>query len=115
MTPMKFMAGMAKDEKIISTIDAAEVFVLTIADVMAVFTGEYDGGEFCSGLIFGKDGSKMMLQIAQAFVKAPPKEHDPEMKEVKVCAASEGSACIISRICFAMWALIPRSTRATFA
>ena len=78
---MKFMAGMANNEKITSTVEAVEAFVLTISDVLAVFTGDYDGGEFCSGLIFGKDGSKMMLQIAQSFVKAPPKAHDPELKE----------------------------------
>ena len=81
---MKFMAGMTKDETIKSTIEAVETFVLTISDVMAVFSGDYDGGEFCSGLVFGKDGSKMMLQIAQTFVKAPPKEHDPELKELNI-------------------------------
>ena len=50
---MKFMAGMANNEKITSTVEAVEAFVLTISDVIAVFTGDYDGGEFCSGLIFG--------------------------------------------------------------
>ena len=77
---MKLMAGLAKDEKVASTIAALEAFVFTIADLMSVFMGNYDDGDFCSGLIFGKDGSKMMLQIAQAFVSPPPPEHDPSMK-----------------------------------
>ena len=81
VTPMRLVAGLANDERISSTVEAVEAFVLTISDVTSVFTGEYDGGDFCSGLIFGKDGSKMMLQIAQAFIRAPPKEHHPEMKE----------------------------------
>ena len=53
----------------------------TITDVISVFMGEYDGGEFCSGLIFGKDGAKMMLQIAQVFINPPPPEHNPELRQ----------------------------------
>ena len=80
VTPIKMIAGVTKDEKIKSTIEALQAFVFTISDVMSVFTGDYEGGEFCSGLIFGKDGSKMMLEIAQSFVRPPPPDHNPEFK-----------------------------------
>ena len=76
------IAGISKDERVSSTIEALQAFIFTISDVMAVFSGDYEGGEFCSGLIFGKDGSKMMLEIAQAFVRKnpPPRDHNPEFK-----------------------------------
>ena len=31
---------------------------------MGVFDPSYDGGDFCKGLIFGKDGAAMLFQIA---------------------------------------------------
>ena len=36
--------------------------------MMGVFHSEYDGGDFCKGLIFGRDGSNMLYEIAQSFV-----------------------------------------------
>ena len=58
---MKLMAGVTKDERITSTLTALEAFIFIMTDIFSVFHGDYDGGDFCSGLIFGKDGSKMML------------------------------------------------------
>ena len=55
------MVGMSKDDKISKIIGAVEVFVNSIAEIAAVFLGDYDEGDFCSGLIFGKDGAIMML------------------------------------------------------
>ena len=74
---MKLMAGMSQDAKISSIIGALEVFVGSISEIASVFLGDYDGGDFCSGLIFGKDGAVMMLQIAETFIGPPPPEHDP--------------------------------------
>ena len=58
---MKLMVGMSKDDKISKIIGAVDVFVNSIAEIAAVFLGDYDEGDFCSGLIFGKDGAVMML------------------------------------------------------
>ena len=74
---MKLMAGMNKDANIARIIGALEVFISTISEIASVFFGEYDGGDFCSGLIFGKDGTVMMLKIAETFIGPPPPEHDP--------------------------------------
>ena len=66
------MAGMNKDANIARIIEALEVFISTISEIASVFFGEYDGGDFCSGLIFGKDGTVMMLKIAETFIGPPP-------------------------------------------
>ena len=68
---------MNKDANIARIIGALEVFISTISEIASVFFGEYDGGDFCSGLIFGKDGTVMMLKIAETFIGPPPPEHDP--------------------------------------
>lgn len=33
-------------------------------DMMGVFNQEYDGGDFCKGLVFGRDGANMLYEIA---------------------------------------------------
>jgi hypothetical protein len=30
-------------------------------DLMTLFKGEYDQGDFCQGLVFGRDGSHMLI------------------------------------------------------
>ena len=50
-----------KDDKIIQIIEAVEVFISGVIDLMTLFKGDYDNGDFCSGLVFGKDGSNMLI------------------------------------------------------
>jgi len=47
-------------------VGGVETFINTVNDLAAVFGGEYDGGDFCSGLIFGRDGAKMLTDLALA-------------------------------------------------
>lgn len=65
---MKLMGSMMKDEKITSTIEAIETFSGTMINFMSVTTGEYDGGDFCAGLFFGKDGASMLSKLAHSMV-----------------------------------------------
>lgn len=39
------------------------MFVENLSALLAVFN-HYDGGDFCSGLIFGQTGATMLTQIA---------------------------------------------------
>lgn len=73
---MKLMGNMMKekDDKIIQIIEAVEVFISGVIDLMTLFKGDYDNGDFCSGLVFGKDGSNMLIQLATQFVKHSTKE-----------------------------------------
>ena len=48
-------------------ISTIEVFVQSLSQLMAVFTN-YDGGEFCSGLLFGSNGASMLTNIAKTLM-----------------------------------------------
>jgi len=76
------MAAMSADENITKLVDSVDIFVEGIASMISVFSGEYDGGDFCIGLIFGKYGSKMLTDIADTFLSVPD-EHDPHKHKLK--------------------------------
>ena len=59
--------------------DSVELFIEAVVELEEVFTGNYDGGDFCSGMIFGKTGSKALVTIAQKFMTIPD-EHNPALK-----------------------------------
>ena len=72
--------------KIVAQID---VFVTSLNDMVGVFSGDYDAGDFCKGLLFGKDGSQMLYNIALAFVDDEPQEDTKEGKKIKAMAMRE--------------------------
>jgi len=86
ITPMKLMGNMmagggSGDKHIKEITDAIAVFIEGVIELMSLFRGDYDQGDFCSGLVFGRDGSKMLLQLASAFVKHSDKESNrPDFK-----------------------------------
>ena len=61
------VGALAKDKNIEHMISTVEVFVQSLSSLLSVFTG-YEGGEFCSGLIFGATGAQMLTNIAQTLV-----------------------------------------------
>jgi hypothetical protein len=69
IAPMKMMAAMMKEEKLDKTVSQIDLFVTSMSDMMGVFAGDYDAGDFCRGLVFGKDGSAMLYGIAMRFVE----------------------------------------------
>jgi len=62
--PMNMMAKLSKDPRLESVASKITLFVTTLNDVMGIFDEAYDAGDFCRGLIFGKDGAKMLYEIA---------------------------------------------------
>ena len=60
------MSSLSKDKNIEHMVTTVELFVQSLSQLMAVFSG-YDGGEFCSGLLFGSTGASMLTNIAQAL------------------------------------------------
>ena len=56
MGPLKLMTGFIKDKNIEHTFSSIEVFLSSVSPLLAVFTN-YEGGDFCSGLIFGSNGA----------------------------------------------------------
>ena len=61
---MKMMQVFMKDEKLSSLCDTFELFANASSELEVLFVGNYDGGDFCTGLIFGRSGSKMLIEIA---------------------------------------------------
>ena len=79
LAPVQMMKVMMQDEKMKSMADSVELFIEAVVELEEVFTGNYDGGDFCSGMIFGKTGSKALVTIAQKFMTIPD-EHNPALK-----------------------------------
>ena len=73
------MGTMLKDNNIDQVLQTVEVFVENLSSLLAVFDN-YDGGDFCSGLIFGQTGATMLTQIAttafQIFMTPPTPGHN---------------------------------------
>ena len=70
---MKMMSGLLHDANIDKLVTTVELFINSLGSLMAVFDG-YEGGDFCSGLIFGMNGAQMLAHIATAAFEmtAPP-------------------------------------------
>ena len=71
---------MSSNELVLGLADSAETFLDSCIELEAVFSGEYDGGDFCSGLIFGRAGSKMLIEIANRFIEIPD-DHNPALRD----------------------------------
>ena len=54
--PLRMMSGFVKDKNIEEMLSTVEVFIESLSSLMAVFTN-YEGGDFCSGVIFGSHGA----------------------------------------------------------
>ena len=58
------MSLMAKDQSFVGgTIERIESLMNDMFMLMGVFDN-YEGGDFCTGLIFGKNGAKLLTQVA---------------------------------------------------
>ena len=76
------MKLMMPDEKVRIFIDTVEIFVNGAIELQSVFSGNYDGGDFCSGLVFGMAGTKLLLASAHKMVKdSLPDDHNPAFKQ----------------------------------
>ena len=70
---------MSQDLMVEKMVNSVDKFINSIGNIFFVFSGQYDGGQFCSGLIFGKYGAKMLTEIADYLLKMP-EDHDPSKK-----------------------------------
>jgi len=57
ITPLKLAAQMTKQDKFNTMIERVDTLVVSLNDMSGVFSKTYDGGDFCKGLIFGRDGA----------------------------------------------------------
>ena len=60
------MIGLIKHNDVETIVKTTDVFVKSLGSLATIFM-DYNGDEFCQGLIFGKEGSFMLVQIATAL------------------------------------------------
>ena len=52
-----------------------------IGKMQALFSEEYDGGEFCQGLLFSKEASKIVFKLGGELMKPKPKADPVQAKK----------------------------------
>ena len=74
--PMQMMVQNMNKGEPMPGLEIALEFAVTVGKVMGVFSEEYDGGEFCKGLLFSKEASKVVFKIGGWMMapKAAPEE-----------------------------------------
>ena len=60
---------MLKLEKLHVFVDRLGILVEKLSDMQGLFGENYDGGDFCKGIIFGKDGVELLFNISQSFIE----------------------------------------------
>ena len=69
---------MIQDKNVDHIIQTIEVFITNLASLMGVFQN-YNGGDFCAGMIFGSNGAAMLTQIAatatEVIIAPKPNQH----------------------------------------
>ena len=82
--PMKLATSFMNDKAMNQMVSTVEIFINSATELEAVFRGGYDGGDFCSGFIFGRSGSKMLMEIAGEYLSPElPDDHNPALKPPK--------------------------------
>ena len=61
------LLGLLKNDEITQTFKTVRVVVKSVMSLVTV-ADDYQGTEFCSGLLFGIHGSAMLLNIAKTMV-----------------------------------------------
>ena len=64
----KSVIGLIKQEHVEAVVKTTDVLIKSLGSLSTIFI-DYEGDEFCQGLIFGKDGSYMLVQIASALAQ----------------------------------------------
>lgn len=72
--PLKMVSEFVQSESLKNLSSTIEMFLVSMRDFMGVFNHEYDGGDFCKGLIFGRDGANMLYQVAGTLVSDEEKQ-----------------------------------------
>ena len=74
--PMKMAATLGGQKKIADVVDHVQIFTDAMREMMGVFDSAYDGGDFCTGLIFGIDGANMLFDVAESLVDSAEAEEN---------------------------------------
>ena len=76
----KSVIGLIKQEHVEEVVRTTDVFIKSLGSLSTIFI-DYEGDEFCQGLIFGKDGSYMLVQIASALAQVAEYAENSPLKK----------------------------------
>ena len=85
---MKMMMQNMNQGKPMPAVDTAFEVVTIGFKVASLFAPEYDGGEFCKGLVAAKEGSTVIFK-ADNMIMNPPKETTPLIDNKKLALESK--------------------------
>ena len=85
--PMQMMMKNMNQGQETPMLDFAFDSIQSFARINALFDEEYDGGEFCKGLLFSKDASKIVFTIGGKLMnRSQPEEVAPVVVDKKATA-----------------------------
>jgi hypothetical protein len=68
LTPVKMIISLLKNDTVNGIWSIIEQYVDFIMFSDMLMAGNYKGSDFCGGLIFGSNGSRMLLEVARLVV-----------------------------------------------
>ena len=74
--PMKMMLGNMNKGEPMPMLDNALDAVQAFGKISSLFDEEYDGGEFCKGLLFSKEASRIVFKIGNEIMSKKQHEAD---------------------------------------
>ena len=76
--PMKMMMGNMNKGEPMPLLDNALEAVQAFGKINSLFDQDYDGGEFCKGLLFSKEASRVVFKIGKQVMNKKAHETDAE-------------------------------------
>ena len=67
--PVKMIVKLVSNDIFIAFWTVIEILIPGIVDLTATYSNDYKGSNYCSGLMFGMIGTKMLLSVAKQFLK----------------------------------------------
>ena len=82
--PMKMMMANMNKGQPNPLLDNALDAVRAFGKVSALFDEDYEGGEFCKGLLFSKEASRVIFKVGQAMINQKKDEPVSEQEKKKL-------------------------------
>ena len=82
--PAKLMMQNMNQGKPSPVMDLAFDAAVAFGKIYSVFDEDYDGGEFCQGLMFSKEASKVVFKIGNMIMNKSSEESLPEQKKLSL-------------------------------
>ena len=81
--PMKMMMGNMNKGEPMPMFDTALDAIQAFGKISSLFDEEYDGGEFCKGLLFSKEASRIVFKIGNSVMNKKQEESANEAPAVQ--------------------------------